>query len=731
MSRARRPDRRVWGLLLASGLGLAVWLVVTLWLLSSTLEGESSATFSSMLAERWPLLVLAWMGGVGLFAWALQMWFRYWVVPAAQLVEHVQVLLRTGVVRQLEPAGNRETRATVELINQLVAQREGLRAEMDAKVREAAKDIEQEKSRLAALMSELTQSVVVCNLDGRVLLYNNRARVQFRALSNAPRLADGAELIGLGRSIYAVFDRKLVAHALESVQQRMRRGVASPSAQFVTTTRAGQLLRVQMAPVRQVHEQDDADSPLALAGYVLMLDNITREYEEEAERDQLLLGLTEGSRATLANIQAAVEMLDYPDLDAPMRERFLNVVRDEVRAMSARVQDLSNRAASGIKTRWPLEDMLGADLLSAVSRRIEEVVGVPVKDVDADGALWLRVESFSVMQALVYLSARLKDEFDVRYVSLRLQPAAQASQRAELDLVWSGQAISTETVMSWEMDAMRAGADASSLTVRDVVERHGGAFWFERHRASHRAYFRFLLPTAQPQEQLDVATYVRTESRPEYYDFDLFRTSARSQALEDVPLTDLAYTVFDTETTGLNPSQGDEIIQIGATRIVNGKLLRQESFEQLVNPRRSIPPESIPIHGITPDMVQGQPDILEVLPAFHAFAHDTVLVAHNAAFDMRFLQLKEKATGLSFDQPVLDTLLLSALIHPSQDSHRLEAIAERFNVTVIGRHTAMGDAMVTAEVFLKLIPLLAEKGIHTLGQAREAAQRTYYARLKY
>ena len=731
MSRADRADRRVWGGLLVCSLGLAVWLVATLWLLASTLEGETSAAFRSILTDRWPLLLLAWIGGVGVLAWALQRWFRYWVVPAAQLVEHVQVLLRTGVVRQLEPAGNRETRATVELINQLVAQREGLRAEMDAKVREAAQDIEQEKSRLAALMSELTQSVVVCNLDGRILLYNNRARVQFRALSSAPRLADGAELIGLGRSIYAVFDRKLVAHALESVQQRMRRGVANPSAQFVTTTRAGQLLRVQMTPVRQVHEQEDADSPLALAGYVLMLDNITREYEEEAERDQLLLGLTEGSRAALANIQAAVEMLDYPDLEAPMRERFLNVVRDEVRVMSARVQDLSNRAASGIKTRWPLEDMLGADLLSAVGRRIEEVVGVPVKDVDADGALWLRVESFSVMQALVYLSARLKDEFDVRYVSLRLQPAAQAPQRAELDLVWSGQAISTETVMSWEMDAMRAGADASSLTVRDVVERHGGAFWFERHRASHRAFFRFLLPTAQPQEPLDVATFIRTESRPEYYDFDLCRTSARSQALEDVPLTDLAYTVFDTETTGLNPSQGDEIIQIGATRIVNGKLLRQESFEQLVNPHRSIPPASIPIHGITPDMVEGQPDILEVLPAFHAFAQDTVLVAHNAAFDMRFLQLKEKTTGLSFDQPVLDTLLLSALIHPSQDSHRLEAIAERFNVTVIGRHTAMGDAMVTAEVFLKLIPLLAEKGIHTLGQAREAAQRTYYARLKY
>jgi DNA polymerase III subunit epsilon len=80
---------------------------------------------------------------------------------------------------------------------------------------------------------------------------------------------------------------------------------------------------------------------------------------------------------------------------------------------------------------------------------------------------------------------------------------------------------------------------------------------------------------------------------------------------------------------------------------------------------------------------------------------------------------------------VLDTLLLSAVVHPNQPSHRLEAIAERFGIAVQGRHTALGDARVTALIWLQLIPLLQAMGIQTLGEARAAAEKTYYARLKY
>ena len=131
------------------------------------------------------------------------------------------------------------------------------------------------------------------------------------------------------------------------------------------------------------------------------------------------------------------------------------------------------------------------------------------------------------------------------------------------------------------------------------------------------------------------------------------------------------------------------------------------------------------------ELFEGQPTIGEVLPRFHRFCEDTVLVAHNAAFDLRFFQLKEAATGVRFTHPVLDTLMLSAVLHPDAESHRLEAIAERHGVSVTGRHTAVGDALLTAEIFLRMLPQLAGRGIVTLGDAQRAALKTYYAQVHY
>ena len=766
---SRLPPRWQLPLLIgALGVALALLAVASTVLVGATLDATERAAVVALLASRVMLLVLLWLLVFGAAAWALARAYAHFVEAPARLHEHAQVLLTGGAARPLARQqsarqGSAANRALAATLDALVRQRTLLQNDMAAQVAHASRTVERERSRLSALMAELSQSVIVCNRDGRILLYNARARAQCRSWSSTPHSAGGAELVGLGRSIYAVFERPLVSHALDTLERRARAGAAQPSAQFVTSTPSGQLLRVQMAAVRQGDDALDGapdaprgvapdvtpdvtpagapevapeGAPAALSGFVLMLDDITHDFDQEALRDRLLLGLTEGSRASLGNLQVALDMLELPDLDPAMRARFQAVLRDEVSAMTARLQTLASEVLTALKTRWPMEDMRGSDLVAAAVRRIEALGSVQVSASAVDAQLWLRVDSFSLLQALECLAGRLVDEYDVRALQLRL---AAAGTRAQLDLVWVGQSLSTETVMSWQMDAMGSGAHATPLTVRDVIERHGGELWFERERVRHEAFFRILLPCAQPHPGVGVggvpaapATVDSARaSRPEFYDFDLFQTSAQARALDDHSLLETSYTVFDTETTGLNPSAGDEIIQIGAIRIVNGKLLQRECFEQLVDPQRPMAPESVAIHGILPALLTGQPTILAVLPAFHAFALDTVLVAHNAAFDMRFLQLKEGASRLRFDQPVLDTLLLSAWLHPQQESHRLEAIAERLGVVVRGRHSAIGDARVTAEVFLKLVALLQARGVHTLGQARRVAQQTYQARLRY
>lgn len=194
-------------------------------------------------------------------------------------------------------------------------------------------------------------------------------------------------------------------------------------------------------------------------------------------------------------------------------------------------------------------------------------------------------------------------------------------------------------------------------------------------------------------------------------------------------LDQLTCTVFDTETTGLDPAGGDKVVSIGAVRVVNGRLVRQETYAQLVDPGRRVSWASRRIHGITDAMLAGQPRIGTVLPAFARFADGSVLVGHNVAFDLTFLALEEAETGIAFPHPVLDTLLLSPVVHPSHADHSLEAVAGRLGVSVLGRHTALGDAILTGEIFVRLVALLMARGITTLGEAQEAARKTYRTRV--
>jgi|APTNR8051073442_1049403.scaffolds.fasta_scaffold02122_2 DNA polymerase-3 subunit epsilon/CBS domain-containing protein len=182
-------------------------------------------------------------------------------------------------------------------------------------------------------------------------------------------------------------------------------------------------------------------------------------------------------------------------------------------------------------------------------------------------------------------------------------------------------------------------------------------------------------------------------------------------------LSDLTAVVLDLETTGLDVTS-DRVVQVGAVRIDKGRLLRTETFESLVNPSIPIPPSSTAIHGIDDRAVLCQPRFPEIQPALDAFCGDAVIVGQSVGFDLAFLLRETRLMGARWRPPhFLDTKLLYAALASDQRELSLDDLAGVLGITLGHRHTALDDAMATAEIFIRLLPLLAEKGIRTLGDA--------------
>jgi DNA polymerase-3 subunit epsilon len=186
------------------------------------------------------------------------------------------------------------------------------------------------------------------------------------------------------------------------------------------------------------------------------------------------------------------------------------------------------------------------------------------------------------------------------------------------------------------------------------------------------------------------------------------------------PLADLSFVVVDLEATGGSPGASG-VIEIGAVRVVGGRLV--DSFATLVDPGRSIPSFVSRLTGITHEMVVGQPSIAEALPRFLEFAGDGVLVAHNLAFDLGHLSGAHQALfGRPLETSALCTLRLSRRLMPEQRRRSLDALAATLGIACFGRHRALPDAQIAAEIFCVFLERMQERGIFRLDQVLDLQQ---------
>jgi DNA polymerase-3 subunit epsilon len=188
-----------------------------------------------------------------------------------------------------------------------------------------------------------------------------------------------------------------------------------------------------------------------------------------------------------------------------------------------------------------------------------------------------------------------------------------------------------------------------------------------------------------------------------------------------VPLEEASFTVVDLETTGGRAGPG-AIIEIGAWKMAGRRLL--ESYQTLVRPHRAIPHFITGLTSISNEMVRAAPRIDEVLPAFRAFLGDSVMVAHNAAFDFSFLDFEfRRIFGIGLNNPVLCTLRMARRFMPSLKRKRLDALAEHFGLSTEGRHRGLGDARMAAEILSIFIEMAAKMGLTRLDRLIDDHQR--------
>lgn len=539
-----------------------------------------------------------------------------------------------------------------------------------------------EKNRLAALLSDVPVGVLLCSGDHQLVFYNGMAVDLIGAATQgaAP---------GLDRKLFDYLREGPIRHAHHRLTEADDPDAASD---LLCATRDGsEILAARM----RLLPSDGASPP----GYVLTLRDVTADLAAHAKREALLAEVLDRVRRPAANLRALLAVLPQgtqtpPDMDAALRQ--------EADILSQAITDLARRKDEGQADLIPRSPLRVADLTDGLRARLE-AQGLTLQAQDAP--LLLRCDGFEVVALLARVTLGVAAQSGVTSFDLTVE---EDSTDALLRLSWQGEALRVADLEKW-LDA-GLDADVPGVTGQHVLTSHATDMWPEPVACGRNAVC------------LPIRMARRTGPRPKpiaravVYDFDLLG-KARNDKVAEQPLANLTYVVFDTETTGLLPNQGDEIVQIAAVRIVNGKRVEAEVFDMLVNPGRTIPAASTIVHGITEAMVKDAPDIGVAGRAFHKFSEGAVLIAHNAPFDMEFLRRHESAIGARFDNPILDTVLLSAVVFGQHEDHSLDALTHRLAITIPeeARHTAIGDSVATADAFLKLLPMLQGRGLNSFG----------------
>jgi len=520
-----------------------------------------------------------------------------------------------------------------------------------------------EKALLEALVRDLSQAVLVISPEKRILLFNAAAEALF-------------DDIGL--------DRKLSRYMDISPLSGDAHSNATAQRSFLTSSMAsGDLISGTMA---------DFGTEEGLLGHVLVFEEATERLKSEAAADQLVAGLIDQVRRATMNIGA---LLDVIEADAAIEtaKRAEGGIREEITTLAQLARAASSGDSDQPFRRWPSQQSTVGALFKALDPARATQPEAPESEAR------VHCDTYFYGSLIQTITALVAQDSERQALGWTARPSRDGPH--ELMLRWEGSTLPQDA-----LDAVLRSSPwhaYGDCTVGEILSSHRADVWLAGRSA---------IALEVPQGAEAMAT--KTPQRPDFFNFAEFDSELGSKRLKD-----LSFVVFDTETTGLDVER-DDVVQIAGVRILRGQLMQGDTFDELVDPGRPIPPSSTEIQGITDAMVTEARRFTAVGQAFSEFAENAVLVAHNASFDRAFLDRFDAAAEAPlFAPPMLCTAQLSLALNPHLNDHTLDAVADRYGVRIddTHRHTALGDAEATAEVFLKMLPILSERSVNTLPEA--------------
>ncbi|MEM7377212.1 MAG: hypothetical protein AAF460_06850, partial [Pseudomonadota bacterium] len=575
-----------------------------------------------------------------------------------------------------------ETRELVNTASEMLIRSQQRQDELNSNLASATSVSTRDRTRFTTMIGELAQGVMVCDVHGKLLLFNSRAR---------DLLGEESNQVELGGSIFQLFDQELIKHGLSILRHRLNAGELHARAVLNASSHEGTLVRVQMAPV--VEGAEHAASPAeAITGFILTLDDVTLQHSISTRRDLLLQSLTRETRNMLTRLRTGLDSLSRT-VESRQHSGLVKALGRDVRRHCEHLERLSFQQSDLLEQTWPLEPILASDLLTAINQRLgrEHNTELPLSAV-LPAETWVRADGFAMVQGFSAVVQTLARDYESHVTSL--------SARADkgllmLSLHWGDGTLRQEDFRALAMASARRGNEASSASLLELLQRHSGRAWLEESRTGQN--LRVALPLCEPP--------VLGSNRGDQgaYDFG-DRIEAGSIRVPEPPLaTQVCTAVGLLALPSPSGEKTDGQMSLAAVRLVDGSIqstARTEFETQWLN---------------SPDDEAGGPDPL----ALARFSEGTVVALHDAERTLSKLGHVQREVLESAN--IADTASMARLAMPMADGFSLYLIAEQLGIEP-RLDSAESIARTTGKVYLRLAKALEKRGIRSYGQLTHATR---------